>query len=59
MIVLCSTVGRGYSLNKLFSENGRYLVVLCAVQSITQRAWCTVHHDSCMLMLLYCMLHAE
>ena len=24
MIVLCSTVGRGYSLNKLFSENGRY-----------------------------------
>ena len=24
MVVLCSTVGRGYSLNKLFSENGRY-----------------------------------
>ena len=27
MIVLCSTVGRGYSLNKLFSENGRYYSV--------------------------------
>ena len=26
MVVLCSTVGRGYSLNKLFSKNGRYAI---------------------------------
>ena len=36
MVVLCSTVGRGYSLNKLFSENGRYATSSAlAVHSLT------------------------